>query len=71
MFASDVWPSYYSKAKGCRVLDREDGEFIDIGALLIKVNAPGWDHGSDQFPKRGHNNAPPQTGAQIPLSQVF
>ncbi len=40
MFAPDVWPSYYSKAKGCRVWDLDDREFIDmsimgVGACII------------------------------------
>ena len=40
MFAPEVWPSYYSRAKGCRVWDLDDREFIDmsimgIGACII------------------------------------
>ena len=30
MFAPDVWPSYYSKAKGCRVWDLDGREYIDM-----------------------------------------
>lgn len=30
MFAPDVWPAYYSKAKGCRVWDLDGREFIDM-----------------------------------------
>jgi len=40
MFAPEVWPSYYSRAKGCRVWDMDEREFIDmsimgIGACII------------------------------------
>ena len=42
MFAPDVWPSYYSKAKGCRVWDLEGREFIDmsimaVGACILEI----------------------------------
>ncbi len=40
MFAPGVWPSYYSRAKGCRIWDLDDSEFIDmsimgVGACII------------------------------------
>jgi glutamate-1-semialdehyde aminotransferase len=35
MFAPDVWPSYYSKAKGCRVWDLDGREFIDMSIMAV------------------------------------
>jgi len=40
MFAPDVWPAYYSKAKGCRVWDLDGRAFIDmsimgVGAVIL------------------------------------
>jgi len=35
MFAPDVWPSYYSKAKGCRVWDLDGREYIDMSIMAV------------------------------------
>ncbi len=35
MFAPDVWPAYYSKAKGCRVWDLDGREFIDMSIMAV------------------------------------
>ena len=35
MFAPEVWPSYYSKAKGCRVWDLDGREFIDMSIMAV------------------------------------
>jgi glutamate-1-semialdehyde 2,1-aminomutase len=42
MFAPDVWPAYYSKAKGCRVWDLDDNEYIDMSIMGIGANILGY-----------------------------
>ena len=42
MFAPDVWPAYYSKAKGCRVWDLDDNEYIDMCIMGIGANILGY-----------------------------
>ena len=44
MFAPDVWPSYYSRAKGCRVWDLDGREFIDMSIMGIGTNILGYGH---------------------------
>ena len=34
LFAPDLWPSYFSKAKGSRVWDLDGNEFIDMSIML-------------------------------------
>lgn len=42
MFLPDGWPSYYSKAKGCRVWDLDDREYIDMSYMGIGANVNGY-----------------------------
>ena len=42
MFAPDVWPSYYSRAKGCRVWDLEEREFIDMSIMAVGACILGY-----------------------------
>jgi glutamate-1-semialdehyde aminotransferase len=42
MFAPDVWPAYYKKAKGCRVWDLDDNEYIDMSIMGIGANILGY-----------------------------
>jgi len=35
MFAPNLWPAYYSRAKGCRVWDLDDNEYIDMSYMGI------------------------------------
>lgn len=42
MFAPDVWPSYYSKAKGCRVWDLDEREFIDMSIMAVGACILGY-----------------------------
>lgn len=42
MFAPDVWPSYYSKAKGCRVWDLDGREFIDMSIMSVGACILGY-----------------------------
>ena len=42
MFAPEVWPAYYSKAKGCRVWDLDGNEYIDMSTMGIGANILGY-----------------------------
>jgi glutamate-1-semialdehyde 2,1-aminomutase len=42
MFLPDGWPAYFSRAKGCRVFDLDDNEFIDVGLMGIGTNILGY-----------------------------
>ena len=42
MFAPDVWPAYYDKAKGCRVWDLDGQEYIDMSIMGIGANILGY-----------------------------
>jgi glutamate-1-semialdehyde 2,1-aminomutase len=38
------WPSYFSRARGCRVWDLDDNEYIDAGLFGIGTNILGFGH---------------------------
>lgn len=42
MFAPELWPAYYSRAKGCRVWDLDDNEFLDMSIMGIGANILGY-----------------------------
>lgn len=42
MFAPDIWPAYYSKAKGCKVWDLDGHEYIDVSYMGIGANVLGY-----------------------------
>ena len=42
MFLPDLWPAYFSKAKGCRVWDLDGKEFIDMSIMGIGTNTLGY-----------------------------
>lgn len=42
MFLPDLWPAYYSKAKGCRVWDLDGKEYIDVSYMGIGANVLGY-----------------------------
>ena len=42
MFAPDIWPAYYNKAKGCRVWDLEDNELIDMSIMSVGACILGY-----------------------------
>ena len=44
MFLPDHWPSYFSKAKGCKVWDLEGNEYIDMSIMGIGTNILGYGH---------------------------
>jgi glutamate-1-semialdehyde aminotransferase len=42
MFLPDQWPSYFSKAKGCKVWDLDGKELIDMSIMGIGTNTLGY-----------------------------
>jgi glutamate-1-semialdehyde 2,1-aminomutase len=42
MFLPDQWPSYFSKAKGCKVWDLDGKEYIDMSIMGIGTNTLGY-----------------------------
>lgn len=46
MFLPDLWPSYFSKAKGTRVWDLDGTEYIDMSIMGIGTNTLGY--GNDE-----------------------
>jgi glutamate-1-semialdehyde 2,1-aminomutase len=42
MFLPGQWPSYFSKARGCRVWDLDGREFIDMSIMGIGTNILGY-----------------------------
>jgi len=42
MFLPEYWPSYFSKAKGCRIWDLEGKELIDMTIMGIGTNTLGY-----------------------------
>lgn len=42
MFLPENWPSYYSKAKGCKVWDLDGKEYIDMSIMGIGTNTLGY-----------------------------
>ena len=45
MFAPEVWPAYYSKAKGCRVWDLDGREYIDMSIMAVGACILGYADG--------------------------
>ena len=44
MFLPEKWPSYFSKAKGCKVWDLDGKEYIDMSIMGIGTNILGYGH---------------------------
>jgi len=44
MFLPDQWPSYFSKAKGCKIWDLDGNEYIDMSIMGIGTNTLGYGH---------------------------
>ena len=42
MFLPNLWPTYYSKAKGCKIWDLDGKEFIDMSIMGIGTNILGY-----------------------------
>ncbi|MDC0225477.1 aminotransferase class III-fold pyridoxal phosphate-dependent enzyme [Gammaproteobacteria bacterium] len=43
-FLPDLWPSYFSKAKGCSVWDLDGKEYLDMSIMGIGTNILGYSH---------------------------
>ncbi len=62
MFAPNIWPAYYSKAKGSHIWDLEDNEFIDmsimsVGACILGYADDDVDHSVIEAIKNGVNSS--------------
>ena len=44
MFLPDLWPAYFSKAKGCKVWDLDGRQYIDMSLMGIGTNTLGYGH---------------------------
>jgi len=44
MFLPDLWPSYFSKSKGCIVWDLDGKKYIDMSIMGIGTNILGYGH---------------------------
>ena len=44
MFLPDLWPSYFSKSKGCHVWDLDNRKYIDMSIMGIGTNSLGYGH---------------------------
>ena len=44
MFLPEKWPSYFSRAKGCRIWDLDGRELIDMSIMGIGTNLLGYGH---------------------------
>ena len=44
MFLPDLWPSYFSKAKGCKVWDLDNKSYFDMSIMGIGTNILGYGH---------------------------
>ena len=44
MFAPELWPAYFSKAKGCRIWDLDNREFTDMSLMGVGTNILGYGH---------------------------
>ena len=42
MFLPELWPAYYSKAKGCKIWDMDGREYIDVSYMGIGANVLGY-----------------------------
>jgi len=42
MFLPEQWPSYFSKAKGCKVWDMDGMEYTDVSIMGIGTNILGY-----------------------------
>ena len=44
MFLPELWPAYFSKAKGCEVWDLDGNRYIDMSIMGIGTNTLGYGH---------------------------
>ena len=51
MFAPELWPAYFSKAKGCRIWDLDNREFTDMSLMGVGTNILGGYDEADEAVK--------------------
>ena len=44
MFLPNLWPAYFSKARGCEVWDLDGNKFVDMSIMGIGTNTLGYGH---------------------------
>ncbi|NQV77216.1 MAG: aminotransferase class III-fold pyridoxal phosphate-dependent enzyme [Lutibacter sp.] len=44
MFLPENWPSYFTRAKGCKIWDLDDNELLDMSIMGIGTNTLGYGH---------------------------
>jgi glutamate-1-semialdehyde 2,1-aminomutase len=44
MFLPDLWPTYFSKAKGCKIWDLDGNEYTDMCIMGVGTNILGYGH---------------------------
>ena len=44
MFLPNKWPTYFSKAKGCKIWDLDGNEFIDMSLMGVGTNILGYNN---------------------------
>jgi glutamate-1-semialdehyde 2,1-aminomutase len=44
MFLPDYWPTYFSKAKGCKVWDLDGNQYTDMSLMGVGTNSLGYGH---------------------------
>lgn len=44
MFLPDLWPAYFSRARGCRVWDLDGIEYVDMSLMGVGTNTLGYGH---------------------------
>ena len=42
MFLPDIWPSYFTKTKGCQVWDLDGDAYIDVSLMGVGTNTLGY-----------------------------
>lgn len=44
LFSNKKWPTYFSRAQGCKVWDLDNNSFLDVGYMGIGTNILGYGH---------------------------
>lgn len=44
LFLPEIWPSYYSKTKGCHVWDLDNNKFTDMSHMSVGTNSLGYNN---------------------------
>ena len=42
MFLPNLWPSYFSKSKGCYVWDLDNNKYLDVSLMGVGTNVLGY-----------------------------